>query len=66
MRAMLLWNSCIRMRADGGSPRLADAEKAQFALKAWTEIDAIEGLLGRHSCGVERAFLFQGREMLFK
>ncbi|KAI8969630.1 hypothetical protein BD414DRAFT_502930 [Trametes punicea] len=62
MRAMLMWNSCIRMRADS---TLSDAEKAHFAISAWKEIDAIEEALKRHSCGIERSFLFQGRELLF-
>ena len=63
MRAMLMWNSCISRRTDA---QLSDADKAQFALDAWTEIDAIEKALGGHNCGIERAFLFQGRELLFK
>ncbi len=62
-RAMLMWNSCIRMRADGSLP---DSEKAAFAVAAWREIDAIEDALQRHTCGIERSFLFQGRELLFK
>ncbi|KAI0670759.1 hypothetical protein C8Q78DRAFT_1069506 [Trametes maxima] len=62
IRAMLLWNSCIRMRAD---PSFPDAEKAHFAVSAWKEIDAIEEALERHTCGIERSFLFQGREVLF-
>ncbi|KAI0335882.1 hypothetical protein GY45DRAFT_1239777 [Cubamyces sp. BRFM 1775] len=62
VRAMLMWNSCIRVRADTTMP---DAEKAQFALAAWREIDAIEEALKRHTCGIERSFLFQGRELLF-
>ncbi|KAI0632142.1 hypothetical protein C8Q77DRAFT_1060620 [Trametes polyzona] len=61
-RAMLMWNSCIRMRADTTLP---DAEKAAFAVSAWKEIDAIEEALERHTCGIERSFLFQGRELLF-
>lgn len=63
MRAMLMWNSCSRMRSE---PDSSDADKAQFALTAWAEIDAIEEALGRHTCGIERSFLFQGRELLFK
>ncbi|OSD07202.1 hypothetical protein PYCCODRAFT_1430448 [Trametes coccinea BRFM310] len=62
IRAMLMWNSCIRMRGD---PSLPDSEKANFAMSAWKEIDAIEEALKRHSCGIERSFLFQGRELLF-
>ena len=64
MRTMLLWHSCVRMRWD--SNRIADTEKAQFAVTAWLEIDRIEKALDGHTCGVERAFLFQGREYLFK
>ncbi|CDO71478.1 hypothetical protein BN946_scf184909.g72 [Trametes cinnabarina] len=63
IRAMLMWNSCIRIRGD---PSLPDSEKADFAMTAWKEIDAIEDALKRHSCGIERSFLFQGRELLFK
>ena len=68
MRAMLLWNSCILvMRTDAGlASAEADTDMARFALAAWTEIDAIEEALGRHTCGIERSFLFQGRELLFK
>ncbi|RDX53272.1 hypothetical protein OH76DRAFT_1343377 [Lentinus brumalis] len=62
MRAMLMWNSCIRRRSDSD---LSDADKAQFALTAWAEINTIEEALGRHTCGIERSFLFQGRELLF-
>ncbi len=60
---MMLWNSCIRVRTDNSVP---ETDKAQFALSAWTEIDVIEDALGRHTCGIERSFLFQGRELLFK
>ena len=63
MRTMLLWHSCIRMRSNVG---IGDAEKAQFAVSAWLEMDKIEEALNSHTCGIERAFLFQGREYLFK
>jgi hypothetical protein len=43
-----------------------DAEKARFGMDAWLEVDALEKALNNHSCGLERAFLFQGREYLFK
>ncbi|KAI0781970.1 hypothetical protein C8Q75DRAFT_795994 [Abortiporus biennis] len=62
MRAMLLWHSCIRMRWDA---TYIDADKAQFAVGAWLEIDRIEASLSKHTCNIERAFLFQGREYLF-
>jgi hypothetical protein len=62
-RAVLLWHSCVRMRHD----RIAtDVEKARFALTSWLEADEIETKLNRHTCGLERAFIFVGREYLFK
>ncbi|KAJ6621869.1 hypothetical protein B0H10DRAFT_2016158 [Mycena sp. CBHHK59/15] len=42
------------------------AEKGQFAIKAWHEADTIEDALNRHTCTIERAFIFQGREYIFK
>ena len=66
-RTMLLWHACVRMRARGAAGAGAgDAEKARFAVQAWLEVDRIESALNRHTCGIERAFLFQGREYLFK
>ncbi|RPD77848.1 hypothetical protein L226DRAFT_504311 [Lentinus tigrinus ALCF2SS1-7] len=62
MRAMLMWNSCIRICTNSD---LSDADKAHFAPIAWAEIDAIEEALRRHTCDIERSFLFQGRELLF-
>ncbi|KAK7690029.1 hypothetical protein QCA50_006673 [Cerrena zonata] len=62
MRAMLLWHSCVRMRLE---PESDDAAKAHFAVGAWLEIDRIEEALSRHTCNIERAFLFQGREFMF-
>ncbi|KAI0086526.1 hypothetical protein BDY19DRAFT_348662 [Irpex rosettiformis] len=62
MRTMLLWHSCLRVRWDSHQ---SDASKAEFAVGAWLEIDKIEKALNSHNCGVERAFLFQGREYLF-
>lgn len=43
----------------------SEAEKAQFGMTAWLEVDALEEALNGHTCGLERAFLFQGREYLF-
>ena len=63
IRAMLLWNSCVRARGDAGLP---DAHRARFAVAAWAEIDAIEAALAQHGCRIERSHLFQGRELLFK
>jgi hypothetical protein len=61
-RLMLLWHSCLRLRVDAS---LAYADKAQLAMAAWLELDAIEAELDTHTCGTERAFMFQGREIIF-
>lgn len=63
MRAMLLWHSCVRMRLE---PEADETAIAHFAVGAWLEIDRIEEALSRHTCNIERAFLFQGREFMFK
>jgi hypothetical protein len=51
------------MRLDA---RATDSEKANFAIKAWLEADAIELALNKHTCTIERAFIFQAREYIFK
>ncbi|KAJ6475057.1 hypothetical protein C8R47DRAFT_986425 [Mycena vitilis] len=61
-RSFLLWHACIKMRNDNSAPV---TDKGQFAIKAWLEADAIEEALNRHTCGIERAFIFQGREYIF-
>jgi len=48
------------------STQASEDEKAQFAFKAWLEADAIEEALNKHTCDIEKAFIFQGREYLFK
>lgn len=62
-RSFLLWHGCIRMRND---TRATDIDKAEFAVKAWLEADALESALNRHTCRIERAFIFQAREYIFK
>ncbi|KAF9267309.1 hypothetical protein L218DRAFT_855595 [Marasmius fiardii PR-910] len=61
-RCFLLWNSCAKMRQNRD---VTNAERADFAIKSWLEADHIEAALNRHTCGIEKAFLFQGREYLF-
>ena len=61
-RAMLLWHACVRIRGEN----VSDHERALFANAVWREADAIENALDGHTCQTERAFLFQGREYLFK
>jgi hypothetical protein len=62
-RSFLLWHACVKIRNDNSTPI---AEKRQFAIKAWLEADAIEQALNRHTCDIERAFIFHGREYIFK
>lgn len=60
---MLLWVACVRVRAEQS---VDDHERAVFAGAVWREADAIENALDGHSCQTERAFLYSGREYLFK
>ena len=61
-RSMLLWHACLRIRSE----KVTDHERARFASAVWREADAIEVALNEHPCQTERAFLYQGREYLFK
>ncbi|KAJ3785251.1 hypothetical protein GGU10DRAFT_269626 [Lentinula aff. detonsa] len=61
-RSFVLWHICARVRAD---TTMGDAEKGEFAVKAWLEADVIEIALNKHTCGIEKAYIFQGREYLF-
>jgi hypothetical protein len=63
LRAMLLWNVCVRMRQDAS---ISHFDKRDFAMRAWIETEAIEEALQWHTCSVEKAFVFHGREILFK
>ncbi|KAG5645482.1 hypothetical protein DXG03_006027 [Asterophora parasitica] len=62
-RSFLLWHGCTRMRSD---TRATDDMKAQFAVQTWLEADALEAALNKHTCGIERQFIFQAREYIFK
>ncbi|KAI0060933.1 hypothetical protein BV25DRAFT_1857983 [Artomyces pyxidatus] len=61
-RCMLLWHSCLRLRNEGN---VSDGERSAFAMRAWLESEEIEEMLTRHTCGVERAYMYVGREYLF-
>ncbi|KAF8644423.1 hypothetical protein AX16_008483 [Volvariella volvacea WC 439] len=61
-RAFLLWHSCIRMRKN---PNVSDTVKSDYTMKAWIEADTIEEALNQHTCSIERACIFQGREYIF-
>ncbi|KAH9846413.1 hypothetical protein C2E23DRAFT_744131 [Lenzites betulinus] len=62
LRAMLLWHTAIRTRSERAMP---DLQRAQFAIDAWLEADAIEGALNLHTCDLEGRLAYQAREFLF-
>ena len=35
-------------------------------MRTWMETEEIEKALQQHTCGIERAFMYNGREFLFK
>jgi hypothetical protein len=58
-----VWHGCILMR---NNVHATDNDMAQFALKAWFEIDS-EVALNKRNSAVERAFLFDvGRTYHFR
>ncbi|OJT03184.1 hypothetical protein TRAPUB_6232 [Trametes pubescens] len=63
IRTLLLWHSSLRMRSD---VRMSNADRAQYSISVWLEVDNIEDTLDRHSCSIETGFLAQVREILFK
>ena len=50
----------------GGTESVFSGAMAQFAMRAWLETVDIEKKLNSHTCATEKAFLFHGREFLFK
>jgi len=50
----------------GGIESGFSGEMAQFTMRAWLETVEIEKKLNSHTCATEKAFLFHGREYLFK
>lgn len=59
---MLLWNSCMRQRDDSWPSE----ERANFAIHAWHEIQAVQEALDWHSCNAETALMYVCREYLYK
>ena len=62
LRAMILWNTSVRRRSD---VTIGPMERAEYALNAWLEADAIETALDQHTCNLEGGMLMQAREFLF-
>jgi hypothetical protein len=60
---MILWNGCVRMMAE---VNVGDSVKAKYAMAAWMESCELDDRLDEHTCDTERAFIFIGREFLYK
>jgi hypothetical protein len=61
-RSMLLWNFCTRLRKD----TCPESEKAEFALEAWVETQAIQDSLDMHVCNLNTALMYMAREYIYK
>lgn len=59
---MLLWNFCTRLRTDPCSSE----DKAEFALDAWAETQAIQDSLDIHVCNLDTALIYMCREYIYK
>ncbi|RPD73973.1 hypothetical protein L226DRAFT_488145, partial [Lentinus tigrinus ALCF2SS1-7] len=62
IRAMVLWHTSVRYRSN---PAISLEERAQYAMNAWLEADAIETALKSHTCNLESGTMYQAREYLF-
>ncbi|CDO69399.1 hypothetical protein BN946_scf184270.g2 [Trametes cinnabarina] len=62
LRAMRLLQSCLRVRT---CPTMSGAQRAEFAVRAWLQIDDLEERMERHTCGLSTNYGFQSTEMLF-
>jgi hypothetical protein len=51
-RSQLLFTSCVHVQH---SDRMSEADKAEFAVRAWLETERIERALNLHTCDVEKA-----------
>lgn len=49
---------------DGRGGAISESEIADFAMKAWLQTREIEKALDAHTCNLERAYMFHGREYL--
>ncbi|KAF8318453.1 hypothetical protein DL93DRAFT_2054507 [Clavulina sp. PMI_390] len=61
-RSQLLFASAAHVKY---SDRLSEKDKAEFAVRAWLETERIEAQLDVHTCDVEKATIYHGREYLF-
>ncbi|KAF9519719.1 hypothetical protein BS47DRAFT_1083423 [Hydnum rufescens UP504] len=61
-RCYLLYSSCLTVHHDES---ISEYDKGQFAVQAWLESERIVEILDMHTCGLERATLYLGRQVLF-
>ena len=59
----MLWNGYIEMR---GETNVSDPIRAKHAMATWVESCELDDLLDKHTCDTERAYIFVGREFLYK
>jgi hypothetical protein len=70
-RATLLWTACalhLHVPASGSTavnPPLSEDDRAEFAVEAWTEAQAIEDTLARHACGPDSEMVYTTKEYVF-
>ncbi|KAI1786833.1 hypothetical protein LXA43DRAFT_1168655 [Ganoderma leucocontextum] len=62
LRAMMLWNTSVRQRGDA---TLSPQARAEYAMNAWLEAEAIEAALDQHTCHLDAGMLYQAREYVF-
>ncbi|KAI0630955.1 hypothetical protein C8Q77DRAFT_1130258 [Trametes polyzona] len=66
MRALFLWNGCLRMQRDAHTTMTMGAtECTMYSMRAYAEMDAIEAALARHTCITETGFFVKICEVFF-
>ncbi|KAF9519732.1 hypothetical protein BS47DRAFT_1312358 [Hydnum rufescens UP504] len=62
-RSYLLYTGCFSVHHDES---ISEYDKGQFAVQAWLECERIEKMLNTHTCDIESASLYFGRQILFE
>ncbi|KAF9519727.1 hypothetical protein BS47DRAFT_1083978 [Hydnum rufescens UP504] len=61
-RCYMLYTSCFSVHHDES---ISEYDKGQLAMQAWLECERIENMLDAHTCDIEKATLYFGRQVLF-
>jgi len=61
-RCHMLYSSCLTVHHD---ENVSEYDKGQLAMQAWLECERIENMLDAHTCDIEKATLYFGRQVLF-